>query len=104
MPREIKARFAGKLALNCVILEPDTVALGDTHSYSSAERCRGAPTRSRSAWRSLVAAPRTPGARPVPAVRPEREIARGLIGVTQIEVRGWMAPRRRGACSRRTRR
>jgi len=25
-----KARFAGKLALNCVVLEPDTIALGDT--------------------------------------------------------------------------
>jgi len=30
VPRDIKARFAGKLALNCVVLEPDTIALGDT--------------------------------------------------------------------------
>jgi len=29
VPRDIKA-LAGKLALNCVVLEPDTIALGDT--------------------------------------------------------------------------
>jgi len=27
VPREIKARFAGKLALNSVVLGPDTIAL-----------------------------------------------------------------------------
>jgi hypothetical protein len=29
VPRDIKA-LAGKLALNCVVLEPDTITLGDT--------------------------------------------------------------------------